>query len=255
MASEDEYYGIKVRQAKRVRVHHNTIEADFSMEFPFENDEDNEIAHNICHGTISLPKHSGGPVPASGSTFRIHHNVFRRGYAIEFVRNGVEIDHNLFDFDLAEADGCNLISAFGRSEAKGPATFHNNIVRNPGRGVIWMNEIFNRLEIRNNHIITNTTPTPRKDGLFGFNPKCDFATITIRDNLIECIGQPRPLLRCQESYGAVIRNNVLTNVADIDRLKNPMGTTKPGLEAPLTFSCGVRDELTVTDGQAKPTGK
>jgi nitrous oxidase accessory protein len=249
LAPQDEFYGIKVRQAKRCRVHHNTIAVNFSMEFPFENDEDNEIAYNICHGTISIPKHAGGPVPASGKTFRFHHNLFLHGYALEFVRNGVEIDHNLFDFDVAKADGMNLISAFGNADAAGPASFHNNVVKNPGRGVIWMNEVFNHLEIRNNQIITNTTPTPRTEGLFGFNPKCDFKTITIRDNLIECIGQARPLLRNAESYGANISNNALTNIADADKLKNPAGTTKPGLETPLAFACGVHDEKTIADGK------
>jgi nitrous oxidase accessory protein len=39
------------------------------MEFPFENDEDNEIDHNVCHGTISIPKYAGGVVPKSGRTF------------------------------------------------------------------------------------------------------------------------------------------------------------------------------------------
>lgn len=254
-APEDEFYGIKVRQGKRNKVHHNTIETNFSMEFPFENDEDNEIAYNICHGTISIPKHAGGPVPASGKTFHIHHNVFYHGYSIEFVRNGVEISHNVFDFDVVKADGNNLISGFGNADAKGPAWFHNNVVRNPGRGVIWINEVFNQLEVRNNHIITNTTPTPRKEGLFGFNGKTDFSTITIRDNVIECICQTRPLFRNEQSYGATVANNLLTNVADADKLKNPMGTTKPGLEAPLTFTCGVRDEVKVTDGVVLPAAK
>ena len=179
-----------------------------------------EIDHNVCHGTISIPKYAGGPVPKSGRTFHIHHNWFRDSYSIEFVRNGVEIDHNLFDFDVQKDHG-NLISGFGKAAAKGPASFHNNLVSNPGRGVIWINEVFNNLEIRNNHIITRTTATPRKDGLFGFNPGCDFKTISIRDNVIECQGQARPLLRCNESYGAVIRNNRLTNVSDTDRYDNP----------------------------------
>ena len=55
---QHEFYGIKCRQGKRCHVHHNTIEVNFSIEFPFENDEDIEIDHNICHGTISLPKHA-----------------------------------------------------------------------------------------------------------------------------------------------------------------------------------------------------
>jgi hypothetical protein len=251
---QDEFYGIKVRQGRRCRVHHNTIETNFSIEFPFENDEDVEIDHNICHGTISIPKHAGGPVPASGRTFHIHHNWMHHGYSIEFVRNGVEIDHNFFDFDPKQ-DGGNLISAFGKAPAKGPAKFHNNLVHNPGRGVIWMNEVFDQLEIRNNHIVTATTATPRTEGLFGFNPQCDFTSITIRDNLVECIGQARPLLRCKESYGAVIANNVLTNVADVDQYANARTAAKVGLEEPLEFTCGVHDEVVVKDGKAVPAVK
>ena len=85
-APHEHYYGIKGRQGKRLHIHHNTIAVNFSIEFPFENDEDIEIAHNICHGTISIPKHGGGPVPPSGRTFHIHHNWMRDSYAIEFVK-------------------------------------------------------------------------------------------------------------------------------------------------------------------------
>ena len=254
LGKAEEFYGLKVRQGKRCRVHHNTIEVNFSMEFPFENDEDVELDHNICHGTVSLPKHAGGPVPKSGRTFHIHHNWFRDSYAIEFVRNGVEISHNLFDFDLKKDHG-NLISGFGKAAAKGPAGFHNNLVNNPGRGVIWINEIFNQLEVRNNHIVTRTTATPRKDGLFGFNPSCDFSTITLQDNLIECEGQPRPLLRGKESYSAVVRNNTLVNVSDAGRFANPRTGKIIGLEQPLTFACGVHGEVTVEGWKTKPTAK
>lgn len=227
---------------------------NFSIEFPFENDEDVEIDHNVCHGTISIPKHAGGPVPKSGRTVHIHHNWMHHGYSIEFVRNGVEIDHNLFDFDLKE-DGGNLISGFGNASAPGPASFHDNLIKDPGRGVIWINEPYNRFEIRNNHIITHTTPTPRKEGLFGFNEKCDFSTFTIRDNIIECVGQERPLMRNQQSYGAVIQNNVLTNVSDTGKYENKKTDAKAGLEAPLKFTCGVRDEFTVDGWVAGPTAK
>ena len=249
---EREFYGIKVRQGVRCHVHHNTILTGFSMEFPFENDEDNELDHNVCKYAISIPKYAGGAVPKSGKTFRIHHNWFQHSYSIEFVRNGVEIDHNLFDFDPNE-DGGNLISGFGNVDAKGPAKFHNNLVSNPGRGVIWINEVFNNLEVRNNHIKCTTTKTPRKEGLFGFNPKCDFKTISIKDNLIECEDTPRPLLRCKESYDSVVENNTLTNVADADKLRNAKADRVIGLEKPLKFECGAKGEYTVDGWKVMPT--
>lgn len=248
----DSFFGIKGRLGQRLRLHHNTLLVNFSIEFPFENDTDVEIDHNVCAGTISIPKHAGGPVPPSGRTFYIHHNWMRDSYSIEFVRNGVEISHNFFDFDPQKDHG-NLISAFGKAPAPGPARFHNNLVRNPGRGVVWMNEVYNNFEARNNHIKTRTTATPRTEGLFGFNPKTDFSTIVLRDNVIECEGQPRPLLRCKESYGAVIRNNVLVNVADADRYANPKEDRPAGLEQPLRFECGVAGEFTVDGWEAGPT--
>jgi hypothetical protein len=150
MGKADEFYGIKVRQGKRCRVHHNTIEVNFSMEFPFENDED------------------------------------------------IEID-----------------------------------------------EPYPNFNIRNNHIITRTTKTPRTEGLFGFNSKCDFATMTIRDNVIECLGQSRPLLRTDEISGALNENNRLRNVSDTDRYKNEQSNRPAGLEEPLKFECGVYGEFLV----------
>ena len=103
----------------------------------------------------------------------------------------------------------------------------------------------------NNHIITRTTATPRKDGLFGFNPACDFKTITIEGNRIECEGQSRPLLRCKESYGTVIRNNTLTNVSDTERYENTNAGKAAGPEKPLQFECGVHGEFAVDGWQAK----
>lgn len=254
MDKANEFYGIKGRQGKRSRIHHNTIGVNFSIEFPFENDQDMEIDHNVCYGTISIPKHAGGPVPESGRTFYIHHNWMHHSYSIEFVRNGVEISHNLFDFDVKK-DGGNLISGFGRAAAKGPASFHNNLVSNPGRGVIWINEPYNNLEIRNNHIITRTTATPRKEGLFGFNANCDFDTFSIRDNIIFCEGIQRPLLRRSESYNATIENNQLVNVLDSDRYENPKKDRRPGLEKPLKFECGVHGEFTVDGWNVKETAE
>ena len=252
MDKQDEFYGIKGRQGKQSRIHHNTIEVNFSIEFPFENDEDVEIDHNICAGTISIPKHSGGPVPASGKTFHIHHNYFRNSYSIEFVRNGVEINNNLFDFSV-EKDHGNTISGFGKAPAKGPAVFHNNLVSNPGRGVIWINEPYSNLEVRNNHIITRTTVTPRKEGLFGFNSKCDFKTIAIRNNIIECQDLGRPLLRKTESYQTTVENNTLTNVTDTAKYSNKSTGSLIGLEKPLLFQCGVNGEMTVDGWKTLPT--
>lgn len=247
-----EFYGIKGRQARRCRIHHNTIEVNFSIEFPFENDEDVEIDHNVLHGTVSIPKFGGGPVPASGHTFHIHHNYFRDSYAIEFPRNGVEIDHNLFDFDPAKDHG-NLISGFGKAPAKGPASFHNNLVSNPGRGVIWINEAFNHLEVRNNHVIARTTATPRKEGLLGLNGESDFSTIVVRDNIIECVGQARPLFRTDASRRCRVENNSLTNVSDAEQYANPSAERPRGLTEPLKFTCGVQGELSVDGWKTSPT--
>ena len=248
-APNEHYYGIKGRQGKRVRIHHNTIETNFSIEFPFENDEDVEIDHNVLHGTVSIPKHAGGPVPESGRTFHLHHNLFKDTYAIEFVRNGVEIDHNLFDFDPAKDHG-NLISSFGKAPMKGPASFHHNLVRNPGRGVIWLNEPTARLKIHNNHIIASTTATPREEGLFGFHPNSDFESIAIQDNLIECNGTPRSLVRNKESRSIRIENNGLKGVL-ADGIVNPQADQVQGLDEPLSFRCGVNGEVEVEGWEAR----
>lgn len=118
-----------------------------------------------------------------------------------------------------------------------------------------MNEVFNQLEVRNNHIVARETATPRDDGLFGFNPKCDFATIAIRNNLIECQGKARPLLRSKESYGATIENNTLTNVSDTQRYSNKRTDQPIGLEKPLKFACGVHGEVVVEGWKAMPVKK
>lgn len=251
---ERNFYGVKVRQGKRCRVHHNTINVGFSIEFPFENDQDVEIDHNVCTGPISIPKHGGGPVPESGRTFHIHHNYLTNSYAVEFVRNGVEIDHNLFDFDVNQDHG-NLISGFGKAGAEGPASFHNNLVSNPGRGVIWINPPYANFDIRNNHIITRMTTTPRTSGLFAFNEMSDFDTISIRDNVVQCQGIPRDLIRGESGYRMRIENNRLVQVSDRDRYENPSANRTVGLESPLQFDCGVHGEWTVNGWEAKAKSK
>jgi len=250
-APNEHYYGIKGRQGKRLRIHHNTFEVNFSIEFPFENDADIEIDHNVLHGTVSIPKQGGGPVPESGRTFHIHHNLFKSSYSIEFVRNGVEINHNLFDFST-DQDGGNLISGFGKASAPGPASFHHNLINNPGRGVIWINEPYANLDIHHNHIRTRTTSTPRTEGLFGFHQECDFKSIRITDNIIECEGTSRPLLRNDASATAVVENNTLSNVSDTVRYEN-RGTGKtPGPGGEVAFDCGVNGEVSVRDWTVNP---
>ena len=244
------FYGIKGRQGVNVHIHHNTIKTNFAIEFAHENDEDVEIDHNILLGAVSIPKGGGGPVPKSGKTFHIHHNYFTTGYAIEFPRNGAEIDHNLFIFD-AKQDGGNLISGFGGNASAGPAEFHNNLISNPGRGVIWIERPFNGMVIRNNHIVANTTATPRTEGIFGFDGRSDFSTHVFKDNIVEFVGTARPLFRNDENGKAQISNNLLKNVSDTQRYSNPMGGSKPGLEEPLAFECGVNGEMIVRGGRTK----
>ncbi len=248
---EHNKFGIKGRGGKRLRIHHNTIEVNFAIEFPFDGADGFEIDHNILQGVVSIPKYAGGNVPESGVTFDIHHNYFTTSYAIEFVRNGVAIHHNLFDFST-ENDGGNLISGFGRAAAPGPATFHNNLVSNPGRGVIWINDPYDNLTVRNNHIIARPTATPRLSGLFGLNRTSDFATIRFLDNLIECHTTSRPLFRNEESYGAEMRNNRLIQVSDADRLNNPATGDPVGPEHPLHFRCGVHGERFVDGWEVSP---
>lgn len=239
------FYGIKGRQFKHTRLHHNTIRVGFSIELPHENDHTVEIDHNYLDGAVSIPKgHGGGSVPQSGYTFNIHHNYFTRSYSLEWPRNAVEVHHNLFDFD-PEQDGGNLISNFSRHAAPGPTSFHNNLVRNPGRGILWNRGPYNRFSFRHNHVQTGTTSTPRTEGLFGLPQETDFSTIEISDNIIECIGLPRPLLRKHGHSEAMIRNNTLVNVSDADAYENPATEEPRGLQKPLSFSCGAHDQYLV----------
>jgi len=249
-----EFYGFKGRQAIDCRIHHNTIEVNFSIEYPFENDENVEIDHNVLHGTVSLPKHAGGkPIKENKHSFHFHHNWSRSSYALEWPRNGTEVDHNLFEFSTQDDVG-NLISNFSKAPVPGPTRFHNNLVLNPGRGIIWSNSPHNHLYFYNNHIKANTLT--RKDGLFGINAKSDFKTIEIRDNIIECTEKnPRPLLRNEASLKALIENNKLVNVSDTDTYKNAESGKPRGLLKPLKFKCGVNGEYLVDGWKVTPPAK
>ncbi len=240
------FYGIKGRKAKNVRIHHNTIETNFAIEFAHENDEGVEIDHNILRGTVSIPKNGGGAVPEGGRSFHIHHNYSDQGYAIEFPRNGAEIDHNLFDCDV-EKDGSNVISGFGGNgmDAAGPAVFHNNLVSNPGRGVIWNDNGFDGMVVRNNHIIARPGPSERTEALFRFGKESVLSTHIFRGNIVECMGRARPLFRSGGEEMPEVVNNRLINVSDAERYPNQTDDGKAGPEAPLRFRCGVDGEMEV----------
>lgn len=249
---EGNVYGIKGRQFKDTRIHNNTIRTNFAIELPFEHDSFVEIDHNFLGGVISVPKFAGGKVPEDGFTFHIHHNYFNKSYSLEWARNGAEVNHNVFAFD-PEKDNGNLISNFDVEPAQGPTKFHNNIILNPGRGIAWHKGVYNNFAFYNNEVIANKTVTPRKDGLFGFNPDTDFSTIEIRDNVIKAKGTSRPLMRNQASYDAVIKNNDLTNISDANRFDNPRTSAPQGLLEPLLFKVGVRGEFTVDGPKFTPT--
>lgn len=245
-----EFYGFKGRQCRQCEFHHNDVQVGFSFEFPFENDHFVDVHHNRFTGPISIPKHGGGGVPEGGYTFRIHHNLLQRSYALEWSRNGAEVDHNLFQF-TPDDDGGNLISSW-TPESPGPATFHDNLVLNPGRGVFWSEHVYDNMSFYNNHIIANPTTTPRTEGLFGFDEATNFSTITIRDNIIECVDMARPLFRNESSYGATVENNTLINISDVSSLANPDTGAPRGPTEPLEFDCGVNGEISVRGWTVSP---
>lgn len=254
--SEDhpKFFGIKGRGITDSRVHHNTILVNFSIEFPFENDKNVEIDHNYLAGAVSLPKFGGGIKIEEGQrSFRVHHNYINKSYAVELARNAMEVDHNLFVFSTEDDKG-NLLCNFGDAKVPGPLLFHNNLVLNPGRGVLWTKGPHANISIYNNHIKANTLS--RKDGFFGFHSKTDFSSIVIKDNIIECIdSNPRPLMRNEESYSANIENNQLINVPDANKSKVLDSERKAGLVEPLNFKCGVNGEYTVDQWTVDKTQK
>jgi hypothetical protein len=246
------FFGFKGRQAIDCRIHHNTVGVSFAVEFPFENDRNVEIDHNDFNGGVSIPKFGGGAVvpPADGRSFHIHHNWVRRSYALEWARNSAEIDHNFFDFSLTDDTG-NLVSNFGSEAAPGPTFFHNNHIRNPGRGLFWSMGVFNGLTFANNHVRANTLT--RSDGLFGFNPANDFTTTIIRDNIIEGVAaNPRPLVRNAASHAAVIQNNTLLHISDTASYANPVSAASKGPLTPLRFEVGAQGETFVESWKSYP---
>jgi nitrous oxidase accessory protein len=231
-------YGIKGRgDTKHCRFVNNTIEVNFSIEIPFDHAEDNVIGHNVIRGEISVPKHGGGAAVASAYSYRIHHNWIRKSSAIEGSRNGLLVDHNFFDISTNDDVG-NLHYAHPSALANGPVEFHNNLIRNPGRGLFWSGSGQKNLTWRNNEVIANKTVTPRGEGLFEFPGGQDVSTVVIKDNIIQCIGKNRPLMRNAGNYAATIENNTLSGISDTASFSNPATGAPIGLEAPLDFRCG-----------------
>jgi hypothetical protein len=254
---ERNFYGIKGREARNSRIHHNTINVGFSIEFPFEHDYNVEIDHNYLRGTVSIPKSGGGTVPSGGYTFHIHHNYMKQSYALEFPRHGIEINNNLMDFATTD-DGGNLITNFagsGDTASTQPIKVHNNLIKNPGRGLYNSNgAIANNFQFYNNHVIGNTTVNNRTDGMFGFPGTTDFSTIQIKDNIFEFNGTARPLFKNTASRQSVVSNNTLTNVSDSGTYSNPNTGATRGPLAALNFTLGKNDEYTVNGWNLSQTG-
>ena len=239
------FFGFKGRKGTNLRFHHNDVQVNFSLEFPFENDRGLEIDHNNFVGVISIPKHGGGLILEEELAFHIHHNWLKSSYALEWARNAVEVNNNFFDFETAD-DGGNLISNFSSASAPGTTFFHDNLVRNPGRGLFWSKGIYNQFYFYNNHVKANTLT--RTDGFFGLNPSSDFSTIEIRDNIIENVAEnPRPLMRNVESYAATIKNNTFENISNTAAYTNPDTGAPRGPLKPLYFEVGAYGEHTVNN--------
>ena len=285
--SGDKYFGIKGYEGKGVHIHHNEIDTgSFSVEFPHNNDRDMEIDHNWFKGPISVPKHAGGSVSGTDLTYRIHHNWLQRSYAIELARNSIEIDHNLFDFKTSD-DGGNLMADFGSQHIVGPLFFHDNLIKNPGRGIAWVkgngrkdkytgetiHATYENFYFYNNHIKANTTT--RASGFFDFDYRSDFSTIEIKNNIIENTEDlVRPLFRTKSAHAALVENNSFENVCRIFDAGHVNGkwtiiqcddynevgdenldTGAPrGPLEPLFFTVGVDDRYTVDSWSAYPTG-
>lgn len=246
--STKQFFGFKGNKGTNLRFHHNDIRVDFSLEFPFASDRNIEIDHNIFQGAVSIPKQAGGSVVEGELTYHIHHNWFKQSYALEWSRNNVEIDHNFFDFDLKD-DAGNLIANFSKAASPGFTLFHDNLIRNPGRGIFWTQGIYNRFSFYNNHVQANNLT--RLDGFFGFHPLSDFTTIEIKNNIIENTAKnPRPLMRNRESYSASIENNLFKNIEDTSFYKNNQTNSPKGLRQPLSMKLGINNSCKINNWHA-----
>ncbi len=183
------FYGFKATNSKYVKITNNDVGVNFSVEFAHQHAQNVEISHNRLSGTVSLPEHSGGSVPAdTGITFDIYHNWFQQSYSLEWPRNGVLVHDNLFDFDVKDSGG-NLISNFASVTASGDAKMYNNLTRNPGRGIYWSKGAYNNFSFYNNHIKSASYKYDwgRRLPFFELSPKTDFSTIVIKITFLKWI--------------------------------------------------------------------
>ncbi len=254
------FVGFKGMGNDSSRIHHNTVETGdygwaFVLEYMHSDNSFIEIDHNRFNERISIPRGGGGGTyPKNGYSFWIHHN-YLTGYSevIEGPRGGLIVDHNLVELTV-EKDGGNFYTDHDNNEVLGSLDFHNNLIKNPGRGIFWSIGKYNDLHFSNNHVIANTTITPREDGLFDINGNSDFENIEIKDNIIEINGLSRPLMRNDKSRKlAKIENNHFVNVADTMQYENKRSTAKAGLIEPLNFECGYKNEYRVNGWSAVQT--
>jgi hypothetical protein len=238
------FYGFKGHGGRNCRFHNNEIRQNFAIEYPHANNIGFEIDHNYIQGTISIPKYAGGSVLDQNTlSFHIHHNVIRSSYALEFARNNVRINHNLFDIDPQNDKG-NLIGNFGNIAAPGMLWMHDNLIKNIGRGVFWSVGVYNNIDFKNNHVRAFTSP--RTSALFQFNGNTDFQTITIDSNIFESSPEnQRPLLVNGIGAASNIQNNQFSNISDTNAYKNPITGNPIGPREPLQFSVGVHNNIQV----------
>lgn len=251
------FYGVKGRKFVDSTISNNTILTNFAIELPFENDEGNVIRNNYLDGVVSLPKFAGGKDLDDAETgaetgelaFDIRNNYFTRSYSLEWPRNDVRVANNVFEFDIRN-DGGNLITSFeGEGSAPGDTEFHNNLIVNPGRGILAARE-YNNFSFTNNLVIGNRGVSSREEAMFNFDDDVDFETIDIRDNVFELYYQERPLFSDEAEAASNVVNNTLIGISDTDRYTNEQqpGVTQ-GLIEDLLFSVGV-DGGFLVDGDA-----
>jgi hypothetical protein len=242
-------YGIKGQQGTEVQIYNNTIETDFSIEFPFNVIRRFDIHNNRLAGRVSVPIRGGGNSPndpgvpiVAGDSCRIFQNYFVGGPSdsVEGPRNGLLVDRNLFRFTVDEDNGNLLTQQAPNLEpleavpvAQGPSVFQNNLIENPGRGLLTAGAVQNGYSFSNNHVRMLSGAT-QAEGLFGFvrpaaatatmaaNPGTNLSTITIANNIFDVSGVSRPLLK--RPAGVTVfpnANTIMSRNNDLDIAGQP----------------------------------